>query len=98
MLLYRVFHYRDGAPSATPGSPDYLHIPAQGRGRLDNPRRYLVWYLARDASGAVGEVFGDLDTWQDSMFEVDKAAGIYRALGTYKVPDDIQILNLDHAF
>ncbi|WP_082930049.1 RES family NAD+ phosphorylase [Mycobacterium sp. 1164966.3] len=98
MLLYRVFAYKPAAAVGTPGHPGYIHGPAQGKGRIDNPDRYTVWYLARDASGAIGEVFGDITEWRNSMFDVPFLAGAKKALGIYQAPDDLSVLNLDHAF
>lgn len=96
MLTYRIFPYLGSAARGTPGSADYLHKP-QGRGRVDNPSQYDVWYLAREASGAVGEVFGDLDTWDDTMFDFPHLPRSRRSLGLYGIPDGSPILNLDHA-
>lgn len=97
MLVYRVFAYLPSAPSGISGHPTYEHRP-QERGRIDNNDAYYVWYVARDASAAVGEIFGDLDTWHDSMFDVPFLAGGKRALGIYRIDDNTPILNLDHAF
>lgn len=98
MLLYRIFPYKASAPPGSPGHADYLHGPAQGKGRLDNPTLYQVWYRAREASGAVGEVFGNLASWDNSMFDVPFLPGGTKALGVYQVPDNMSLLNLDHAF
>lgn len=97
MLAYRVFPYLPSAVPGSNGSSSYLHRP-QGGGRLDNPRKYDVWYLASDASGAVAEVFGDLDTWSDDMFDFPALPGSRRALGTYQIPDGSKILDLDQAY
>jgi hypothetical protein len=93
MLLYRVFPYLEGAREDQPGHPQYLHRP-QGSGRLDNPGEYDCWYLAGEASGAVGETFGDLVLWTPSMFSFPYI-GAQRALGTYRVDDATPILDLD---
>lgn len=96
MLLHRVFAYLPSAPAGRPGHPGYVHTP-QGKGRLDNPDQYVCCYLSAEASGAVGEVFGDLIRWSDRMFTVPFLPGSRRALGTYSVPDDTPILDLDDA-
>ena len=96
MLLYRVFPSLDSAGEGEPGHPSYIHKP-QGKGRLDNPGDYTCWYLSGESSGAVGEVFGDLTSWVDDMFEVPFLAGARRALGTYFIPDDTPLLDLDDA-
>lgn len=96
MLLYRVFPHLPGAAPGDPGHPEYLHKP-QGKGRLDNPAEYDCWYLAAEASGAVGETFGDLHVWTSGMFSFPALAGATRALGTYEIPDATPILDLDDA-
>jgi RES domain len=96
VLLYRVFPHLAAAADAEPGHPHYLHRP-QGQGRLDNPRHYDCWYLSAEAAGAVGEVFADLSTWNDKMFEMPVLAGSRRALGIYEVRDDLPVLDLDDA-
>lgn len=96
MLLFRVFPYLAGAHVGEPGHPQYLH-PAQGAGRLDNPREYQCWYLSAEASGAAGEVFGDLARWSDGMFGFPALPGARRTLGTYEIPDDTPLVDLDDA-
>jgi len=46
----------------------------------------------------VGETFGNLDTWDAMMFDFPKIPGARKALGTYSIPDDSPILDLDHAY
>jgi hypothetical protein len=97
MLLYRVFAYLPAAATAaTAGHPQYIHTP-QGRGRLDNPSDYTVWYLSDQPSGAIGETFADLVLWRDAMFPAPYLPGAQRVLGTYDVADDLPILDLDDA-
>jgi len=96
MFLYRVFPYAPNATVGSCGHATYLHRP-QGMGRLDNPGCYAVWYLACEPSGAVGETFGDLDEWSDSMLPFPKIPGSRRALATYSFPDDLQLLEMDSA-
>ncbi len=94
MLYYRVFYYRRSALVGEPGHPLYLHRP-QGKSRIDNPAFYDVWYLAAEASAAIGETFWDFYEWSNDMFIVKR--GICRALGVYQLPDDLSILDLDNA-
>lgn len=96
MLVYRVSPYDDSASEGNPGHPDYLHKP-QGKGRIDNPRAYDSWYYAQAPEAAVGEVFGDITKWDDDMFEMPVLPRAYRVLGTYELPDDLSILDLDDA-
>jgi hypothetical protein len=96
VLLYRTFAYDPDAKPGEPGHPDYLH-PVQGSGRWDNPDIYMGWYLAGDAAATVGEVFGDLSSWDDAMFDAPFLPTGRRALGTYAVPDSIPLLDLDNA-
>lgn len=96
MFAYRVFPYLVGAAEGDPGSPTYLH-PTQGKGRLDNPGEYLVWYFALEPTGAVGEVFADQPFFSEDMFDVPFLAGARRSLGTYLLPDDVTLLELDDA-
>ncbi|WP_091764773.1 RES domain-containing protein [Blastococcus aurantiacus] len=96
MLCYRVFPYLASAGPGEPGHPSYLHLP-QGNGRLDNPHRYNVWYLATEASGAVGETFGNISHWRSEMFDFPALSGSRRALGTFSISDDARLLDLDDA-
>lgn len=96
MLLYRIFAHDPSARAAEPGHPGYVH-PGQGAGRWDNPDLYVGWYLATSPAATVGEVFGDLSSWDDAMFEAPFVPRGRRALGTYAVPDSIPLLDLDDA-
>jgi hypothetical protein len=98
MLVYRIFPYDPAAAAGSPGHPEYRHFPSQGKGRIDNPHKYYAWYFAREAPGAVGEVFGNIETWDNTMFDVPFLPGAKKALGMYQLPDDLPVLNLDHAF
>ncbi|MFD4366192.1 RES family NAD+ phosphorylase [Rhodococcus sp. NPDC058521] len=93
MLVYRVFPYLDAAAPGEPGHPLYEHHPQRG-GRIDHPE-YYVWYLARHPEGACGESFGNIGRWSDPMFEFPAMPGARRAIGTYEVPDDLRICDLD---
>lgn len=93
MFAYRVFAYLPGASPGEPGYPLYEHRPQRG-GRIDHPD-YYVWYLARQPEAAIGEIFGNLATWDASMFEFPALAGATRALGVYQLPDDLRVLDLD---
>jgi RES domain-containing protein len=96
VLAYRVFPYHPSATAGEAGSPSYLHKP-QGQGRLDNPGEYDVWYLSVEASGAVGETFGNLATWSPAMFPFPGLPGARKALGVYELDDDLPLLELDDA-
>lgn len=96
MLVYRVFPFDPSAADGASGHPAYLHRP-QGKGRLDNPRHYDVWYFAASPEAAVGEVFGDITVWGDDMFVVPALPNALRTLGVFEVPDDVQLLDLDDA-
>lgn len=93
MLAYRVFPYLATARPGEPGHPLYEHRPQRG-GRVDHPD-YHVWYLGRRPEGAVGEAFGDLATWEASMFETPYLPGGRRALGVFGLPDDLRLRDLD---
>lgn len=96
MLLYRVFPHDPSATAGQTGHPDVLY-PGQGAGRWDNPDKYVGWYLVSSATAAIGEVFGDLSTWSESMFDFPAKPGVRRALGTYSLPDSTPLMNLDDA-
>jgi hypothetical protein len=96
VIVYRVFAHDPAATDGSPGSAAYLHRP-QGRGRLDNPAAYDLWYFAVVPEGAIGEVFGDLTEWVDDMFQAPYLPGARRALGRFEVPDDLNILDMDDA-
>lgn len=93
MLAYRIFPYSAHAAPGQPGHPLYEHRP-QAEGRIDHPD-YYVWYLTRQPEAAAGEVFGDLSTWEEDMFPFPKIAGGRRALGVYRLPNDLRVLDLD---
>ena len=94
MLLHRVFAYLPTAGPGESGHPDYLHRP-QGASRFDNPLHYDVWYLADSPSGAVAETFADVPRWEPSMLVFPALPGSVRALGTYFIPDNLALLDLD---
>lgn len=96
MLLYRVFPYLLRAKKGEPGHPLYV-FPGQGKGRWDNPTRYLAWYMASEATSAVGESFAGITAWRDEMFDFPLIPGSRKALGIYQVPDDLPYVDLDDA-
>lgn len=93
MLVYRVFPYLPAARPGEPGHPLYQHRPQRG-GRIDHPD-YHVWYLSRQPEAAVGETFGNLAVWDRSMFSFPLLPGSQRALGVFRLPDDLRLLDLD---
>lgn len=93
MLVYRIFPYFAGAGHGEPGHPLYEHTP-QRWSRVDHPD-YYVWYLSRHAEAAAGETFGNLSVWDGSMFDFPLLPGARRALGVYRLPDDLRVLDLD---
>lgn len=93
MLVYRVFAHLLGAAAGQPGHPLYEHRP-QRAGRIDHPD-YYVWYVARTPEAAAGEVFGNFASWDASIFPVPALPGAVRALGVYRLPDDLRLLDLD---
>jgi hypothetical protein len=96
VLLYRVFPYLPAARARQPGHPLYVH-PGQGKGRWDNPAWYLAWYMAHESTSAVGEAFADISTWREAMFAFPQISGSRRALGVYRLPDDLPYVDLDDA-
>lgn len=101
MLAYRVFPHVPGSEPGDKGHALY-RPPTQGGGRIDNPRRYRTTYLAREAAGAIGETFGGRPAWDEDMFELGSTDPdlnrARRALATFQLPDDIALLDLDHAY
>lgn len=95
MLVYRVFPYLAAAKKGAPGHPLYEHHPQRG-GRIDHPD-YYVWYVARSPEAACGETFGNQPDWNDDMFAFPGLAGSRRALGTFRLPDDLRVCDLDDA-
>ena len=93
MLVHRVFPCLPSASAGEPGHPLYEHHPQRG-GRIDHPD-YYVWYTSPQPEAAIGETFGNLGTWDASMFDVPFIPGARRALGIYRLPDDLRILDLD---
>jgi hypothetical protein len=96
VLLYRIFPYLASAKKGEPGHALYVH-PDQGKGRWDNPAWYLAWYMAQESTSAVGEVFAGVGTWRDEMFVFPQIRGARRALGVYRLPDDLPYVDLDDA-
>jgi hypothetical protein len=96
MLVYRVFPYLASAREREPGHPLYLH-PGTAQGRLDNPQHYQVWYLALEASGAVGEALGNLREWGEDVFAYPGLPGSRRSLATYTLPDETPLLDLNNS-
>jgi len=94
VLVYRVFPHVAAAHPGQPGHPLYLN-PHQGKGRFDNPSRYLAWYMAAESTSAVAESFADITKWSEAMFAFPLIAGARRALGTFELPDDLPYVDLD---
>ena len=97
MLLYRVFPYLDSAKAGEAGHPLYVH-PAQGKDRWDNPSAYLAWYMASERNSAVAAVFAQLSMWRDTMFPFPQIPGSRRALGIYRLPDELPYVDLPQTF
>src|ERR1700719_1710944 len=97
MLLYRVAPYLATAADASqPGHPMYLP-PSKGKGRVDNPSLYSVWYLSLTEAGAVGEIFASHPVWKDAMLDYVDLTGARFALHTFYIPDSSRIIDLDNA-
>jgi hypothetical protein len=96
MLLYRTFPHLGSARAGQPGHPLYVH-PNQGQGRWDNPAWYLALHMTQEPTSAVVEVFADLPDWSEDMFAFPEIAGARRALGVYRVADDLPYVDLDDA-
>jgi hypothetical protein len=62
---------------------------------LDNPQSYALWYLALEPAGAVAEAFGDLSEWVPEMFEFPGLDGARRCLATYRLDDELPLLELN---
>jgi len=93
MRLYRVFPHD---PAARPGAPGHVdHTPPQGRGRWDNPERYVARYFAASPEGAVGEAFGNLAEWSPAMFEMPGIGR--RALAAFEAPEGLRRFDFDDA-
>lgn len=95
MRLYRVAGWDARAGAGTSGHPLFVDRSRQGGGRADNPAQYAALYLSETPQGAVGEVFGDLDTWTDGMFATPWLPGGCRALVTVDTTRDLHTLDLD---
>lgn len=68
--LYRIHPYLPSArDESEPGHPLYIHEPAQGGGRIDNPDRYLSFYATSDPVAAFAEKYADLSEWVPEMLE-----------------------------
>ena len=93
VLVHRVFPHLPSAAPGQPGHPLYEHAPQRG-GRIDHPE-HCTWYLSVQVEAAVGEVFGDLAVWDESMFDFPLVPGSRRALGVFRLPDDLRVLDLD---
>lgn len=97
MLVYRVFAYDPAAGPGESGHPDYLHKPAQGKNRLDNPHYFWTRYYGATPEVAIGESFSHLAQWSESMFETTHLPAGRKVLGVFEIDDDISLLDLDDA-
>lgn len=97
MLVYRVFAHDPSAKKGEPGHWGYVHLPAQGSLRLDNPDLFQTCYFSATPEGAIGESFGDLSSFSDEMFETPYLPAGRRVLGAFDVPDNTALLDLDNA-
>lgn len=93
--VWRVTPYLPAAKIGEPGHPLYVHRPAQGAGRADNPSRYTALYVAEQPQAAVGETFAHFPVWKDAMFEAPFVPGSRRALVGLQVPEDWFTLELN---
>lgn len=93
MTYYRVFPYDTSAASNEPGGALFVP-PSSGLGRIDNPQRYGVLYLARHEEAAIAERFGNLAVWRHETF-VHAALRLPYAIAAYTLPDDALIFDLD---
>ena len=93
--LYRVLPWLEDAKEGDPGHPLFIHTP-QGSGRVDNPEQYLVLYVSDDPAGAVGESLGNVSRWTRRLLNgTPQMPTSRRALATYKVRADVDVLDLD---
>ncbi len=95
MRLYRVLPWVEKARVGQPGHP--LYVPdRQVAGRLDNPARYSVLYIADTPEAAIAEAFGSFSIWSPALLKGPPTLpGAIIALIEYLVSDDEPILNLD---
>lgn len=54
-----------------------------------------AWYYGATPEAAIGESFGNLARWTDSMFTMPSVGR--RALGVYEIDDDPAVVDLDDA-
>lgn len=93
--VYRVTAWRPDARRGEPGHAAFSPRSAQGGGRVDNPDLYATTYLSSTAAGAVGEVFGYHERWDDTMLDAGFAGpGTRYALLRFTVKAD-EVLDLD---
>lgn len=93
-VLYRVFPYLAASPKNEPGGA--LYLPAQGGGRIDNPRTYSVLYLSDAAAGAIAEAFGRFPEWTAAILEGSpNLPGSARAIARYRLAEDAPVCDLD---
>lgn len=94
--LYRVFSFHGQARVEAPGGA--LHIPPQGRGRVDNPEHYRAYYAAREPEAAVAEVLGATEPGPigvQSLRGSPLIAGSVLALATVELPSQQRLCDLD---
>lgn len=92
MNLYRVFAFDAGAAPTDKGGALFVPPPSSF-GRIDNPDRYSVLYLAVDPRAAVAESFGRFAIWQRTTFV--HGSGLPYALASYTIPDTRKFFNLN---
>lgn len=89
-----LFYHENAAPTERGGA---LYVPAQGRGRIDNPSHYGALYVGNSAAGVCAEVFyrgNQRQRWEAQMLQ-PLSTGDRRVLAWYDLPDDAPICNLD---
>ncbi len=91
MKLYRVFPYDSNAAQTEKGGA--LFLSRSNEGRIDNPSLYAILYLSDSPEGAIAETFGRLAIWRPIDFT--HPTGTPMTLGTYTLPDDVLLCDLD---
>ncbi len=95
MDLFRVFDWDGSSLGRVEGGPLFVPRALQGRGRHDNPARYVAWYCSRDSVSPIAEWLQAFRarTISDDDFMV--VSGRAKALVHLEIDHDIALIDLD---
>ena len=95
MILHRVFPRDPRAAPNEPGGSLFWPRGLQGSGRHDNPELYACIYASEDRVSPVAEALAPFRGAGALQAEMLERSGRPLALGSFELPDDRTLLDLD---